>query len=162
MTHIEQKLLSSDGLLTRATQSIPYKVRARHAVVVSSSGSHVHIHVGTSSEIVGTVDVSNTQLVDGEWTGSKWTIVDTDTWVSTTLCAGLDGEKAIAGNLAKTPQDASIEHLRNLLNKRLFLRPLATFEICAVVKDVLHRQFKGVHSFRAVKTAAKNGKESAS
>jgi hypothetical protein len=82
----EQILVTSDGMLTRATDNVPFNVRARRIVVTAHSSINqsieISVIVGTTGKLVWRSDTpAMVKTLDGvAWEGGVWTFTDTRTW----------------------------------------------------------------------------------
>lgn len=153
----EQVLITSDGMLTRATTQIPHSARARRIVVSAHNtvGGHteVAIIIGNTGKLVWRSDQPQmTKSADGyTWVGGVWIFTDTTTWFTFPFIAGHDDNQGILTSVARSAEDASVEQVRNLLNHWLRIRPIITYDVCEIVKQAIAGKFRGAHAWRAIK-----------
>jgi len=153
----EQVLYTSDGLLTKATNRIPHKSRARRIVVTSRPLMNAHIEVevivGTTGKLVWRSDQPQMERSeDGQlWVGGIWIFTDASTYYSLPFVAG-DMSRGVSTQVAANAKEASVEQLRGMLNYWLNIRPVITFDVCELVKLAINGKFKGAQAWRAIKS----------
>lgn len=156
---LEQVLVTSDGMLTRATDNVPFNVRARRIVVTAHTSINqsieISVIVGTTGKLVWRSDTPAMEKTpDGTaWEGGVWTFTDTSTWYTIGFVAGQEENKAVLVEVARTAVDASVEQLRTLLNRWLRIRPGVTMDVCEIVKMAMQGKFTGAQAWKAVKAA---------
>lgn len=154
---VEQVLITSDGLLTRATDKIPHNARARRIVVTAHPTMQGHkevtVIIGTTGKLTWRSDQPQMERSeDGYmWEGGVWMFTDTTTWFIIPFIAGKSDSRGIPVSVAVTAADATVEQLRTLLNHWLSIRPVITFDICEIVKQAIKGSFTGAQAWRAVK-----------
>ena len=155
--HEEVVLITSDGMLTRATNSIPHKARARRIVVTAhpiiANGIEVTVIIGNTGKLTWRSDQPQMQKsADGHiWVGGVWIFTDTTTWFTIPFIAGHDDNQGILVDVAKSATDASVEQVRNLLNHWLKIRHVITYDVCEVVKSAINGKFRGAQAWRSMK-----------
>lgn len=153
----EQVLITSDGLLTRATDKIPHSARARRIVVTShptiNGHKEVTVIIGTTGKLAWRSDQPQmTRSVDGYmWENGVWMFTDTTTWFLIPFIAGKSDSRGVPTSVAATAEDATVEQLRTLMNHWLSIRPVITFDVCEIVKQAIKGSFRGAQAWRAVK-----------
>lgn len=152
----EQILMTSDGMLTRAT-NIPFSARARKITLsthVAAGGvREVNVNIGTTGKLVWRSDYPEMQLSADqmEWTGGMWMFIDTSTFYAIPLIAGVDENRSIPYHVAKSAASASAQQLRMLLNHWLKIRPGVTLEVIDYVQDAIQGKWSGARAWRAIK-----------
>jgi hypothetical protein len=154
----EQVLITSDGLLTRATDKIPHSARARRIVVTAhntmNNNKEVAVIIGTTGKLTWRSDQPQmVRSVDGYmWEGGVWMFTDTTTWFLIPFIAGKSDSRGVPTSVAATADDASVEQLRTLMIHWLSIRPVITFDVCEIVKQAVKGTFVGAQAWRAVKS----------
>lgn len=153
----EQRLVTSDGLLTRASEAVPFGARARRIVVTSRAApgnvTEVTVMIGMTGKLVWRSDDPAMSVTeDGmAWVGGRWMFVDTTTWHTIVFEAGKHDTPSVSTTVAKTSLDAATEQLRTLMNHWLKIRPSITIEVCDTVRDAMWQKFTGAAAWKAIK-----------
>jgi hypothetical protein len=154
---VEQVLITSDGMLTRATPHIPHNARARRIVVTAhqtiGGGTEVTVIIGNTGKLTWRSDQPQMErTADGYlWVNGVWIFTDTTTWFTIPFIAGHDDNQGILTEVARTATDASVEQVRNLLNHWMKIRPVITYDVCEVVKSAISGKFRGAQAWRSMK-----------
>lgn len=150
----EQVIITSDGVLSRASKAIAFKHRARrilvHSRVAAKEQVCIDIQVGTSGRLSWREDWGKPILKNGEWQNMFWEFHDPFA-ANTVVLIDQDLYRAVTPAVARTAELAVVEHARLILNHWLLIRPLVTADICDTLTKAIARQWKGEKVWRAVK-----------
>lgn len=153
----EQILITSDGMITRATD-IPFSARARKVTVSSHTAAggvqEVCVMIGTTGKFIWRSDYpAMVMSADGyAWIDGMWLFVDATTYYSIPFVAGKDENRSIPTTIAKTAADATTHQLRLLMNHWLRIRPGVTNEVVDLVYEAITGKWSGARAWRAIKT----------
>jgi len=161
---------TADGMLTRATITIPPGNRARKITVNSQnkvSGKTITVSI-TPNTILSFFSPTTSieqgvqngllynQKIHGRdrgfrWYGWAWVFTNTQEWTQTPFHI-LEREAIQATTLA----EAVVEHLRYILNKELRIRPLITEKVCVEVTNLLATKKESQCTFVGVRTKSED------
>lgn len=152
----ERLILTSDGILTRAT-NIPFHARARKIAVSAHTAAggvrEVTINIGVTMKLVWRSDYPAMVLsADGhEWTGGMWMAIEMATYMQIPIIAGEHENRAVSASVAKTATAATVQQLRLLMNHWLRIRPAITLEVTELVHNAIEGKWSGAEAWRAIK-----------
>ncbi len=164
------KIGTADGMLTRATPTVPAGSRARTITVtgntqglartisISISPSTIltfefdpatGVQLGSSNGLQSTITAQYQYNKEkrNRWYGWAWRFIDTTTWYHTKY--ELSEREAV---MADSMQGAVIEHLRYIMNRGLCIRPMITEHVCREVERSIVSKDKTKQTFKGVRT----------